>query len=320
MRIVVTGALGHIGSRLIRDLPSELPEAEITLLNHYSAQRYYTLFDLPAGGRYRFVGGDVLKEDLAALFRGADAVVHLASITRTVDGPVGKEIEGLNVVATERVASACARTNVPLAFVSTTSVYGTRAARVDESCRPDELVPQSSYARTKLREEEAVQEAGRTQGLQFTICRFGTIFGFSPGMRFDTAVNKFCWQANLGQPVTVWRTAMEQTRPYLDVADASAALVFLLRRKLFDRGIYNVLTLNTSVSHILRVIRRDIPELEVRLVESERMNELSFEVSDARFRALGFAVRGDLPGAIALVLEKLRGIRVPATQALRRAG
>ena len=38
-------------------------------------------------------------------------------------------------------------------------------------------------------------------------------------MRFHTAVNKFCWQATMGQPISVWTTAYDQKRPYLDIED-----------------------------------------------------------------------------------------------------
>src|ERR1700704_5984440 len=68
------------------------------------------------------------------------------------------------------------------------------------------------------------------QGLRCVIFRFGTIAGASIGMRFHTAVNKFAWQACLGIPITVWRTALHQKRPYLSLRDAVRALAFVLAR------------------------------------------------------------------------------------------
>ena len=40
MKIVVTGALGHIGSALIRQLPFDFPEAEIVMVDSMMTQRY----------------------------------------------------------------------------------------------------------------------------------------------------------------------------------------------------------------------------------------------------------------------------------------
>ena len=60
MKIVITGALGHIGSKVIRELPSAFPNAEIVLVDNLLVQRYCSLFNLPSQGNYRFLEGDVL--------------------------------------------------------------------------------------------------------------------------------------------------------------------------------------------------------------------------------------------------------------------
>ena len=48
--------------------------------------------------------------------------------------------------------------------------------------------------------------------MKFIILRFGTIYGVSSGMRFHTAVNKFCYQAAFNKPLTVWKTALNQKK------------------------------------------------------------------------------------------------------------
>lgn len=127
-------------------------------------------------------------------------------------------------------------------------------------------------------------------------------------MRFHTAVNKFCWQAVLGQPLTVWRTALHQRRPYLDLTDGVRAIDFMLRRGL-DRRLYNVLTTNASVADIVELIREVVPDVAVTEVDSAVMNQLSYEVDDRRFRSLGFAVTGDLRRAIRDTVMQLSGVR-----------
>ena len=306
MKIAVTGALGHIGSGLIRDLPTHFPGAEIVMIDNLMTQRYASLFNLPDKGRFRFIEADVRAIDLKPLFAGAQAVVHLAAITDAA-GSFGKaaEVEANNYGATEKVAAACLEAGTPLIHLSSTSVYGTQSALVAEDCPPEDLKPQSPYAETKLREESLVANlAGKS--LRAVSCRFGTIFGPSPGMRFHTAVNKFCWQAVMGQPLTVWSTAYDQKRPYLDLGDAVRALAFIIGNGVFDGRTYNVLTLNATVRDIVGAIRGRLPDLAVSLVDSPIMNQLSYEVSAQRFVDRGFVFTGDLRRGIDSTISLIR--------------
>jgi UDP-glucose 4-epimerase len=310
MKLVVTGALGHIGSRLIRSFPERYPGAEVILLDNLSAQRYVSLFNLPEGVRYRFVEADVTKVDLAPFVDGAACVVHLAAITNAAASFDNQsQVEAVNFQATSRVAEACAAAKVPVFYVSSTSVYGTQAEKVDEDCPISDLQPQSPYAETKLREEALLAELGKTHGLRYIACRFGTIFGASPGMRFHTAVNKFCWQAVVGQPVSVWRTALNQVRPYLDLTDAVNAINFAIAGGHFPNQIYNVLTFNATVAQIVGAIQERIPDLKIDYVDAKIMNQLSYDVMCDKFKALGFTFEGDLTRGIHDTLGLLHNAR-----------
>jgi len=295
MKIVVTGALGHIGSALIRELPLHFPGADIVMLDNMLTQRYASLFDLPATGRYRFIEADVRTADLTRLIDGAHVVVHLAAISDaagTFDRAA--ELEANNFDATAKIAAACREADARLVHLSSTSVYGTQNEVVSEDCTADELKPQSPYATTKLKEEALVQSLAKSGGLRAVVFRFGTIFGTSPGMRYHTAVNKFCWQAVMGQPLSIWRSAYEQKRPYLDLTDAIRAIAFVIKRDLFDGRVYNALTLNATVRDIVEAIRAFVPGLELSFVNSPIMNQLSYEVSRQRFLDCGFIFAGDI--------------------------
>lgn len=309
MRIVITGALGHIGSSLIRELPGAFPDAELVLVDNLSTQRYCALFDLPQEGRYQFVEADILEADLPDLFDGAEAVVHLAAITDAVGSfEIRDRVEEVNFLGTQKTAQACAQTGSALLFPSTTSVYGSLRAVVDEDCSPAELKPQSPYAESKLKAEQYLSVAQQSIGLRFVTCRFGTIFGTSSGMRFHTAVNKFCWQAVTGQPLTVWRTALDQKRPYLYLRDAVETIFFILRHRLFDGCVYNVVTTNSSVREIVTIIRSHISDLSIDYVDRPIMNQLSYEVTSDRFRRLGFKFKGNLEEGIAETIHLFQGI------------
>ena len=309
MNIVITGALGHIGSRFIHDLrPGDF--GRVVLVDNLATQRYASLFNLPDGVPFRFVEADVFKADLDSLFAGADVVLHLAAITDATNSfEIQDQIERVNHEGTLKVAQACIRAQCPLIFISSTSVYGTQQEVVDESCSAAELRPQSPYAEAKLKSEQMLQTLGEKEGLRFITCRFGTIFGVSPGMRFHTAVNKFAWQACVGKPLTVWRTAMDQKRPYLDLGDAVRSLRFIMERNLFDNGVYNVLTANATVREIVGIIQSQIRNVQVEYVDTRIMNQLSYHVLNEKFRARGFAFTGSVEEGIKQTIHLLRNVR-----------
>ena len=311
MKIVVTGALGHIGSFVIRKLPYQFPGAEIIMIDNMMTQRYSSLFNLPSTGNYKFIEMDITTQDMRALFDDVQVVIHLAAITDAA-GSFDKvaEVEENNFQSTVKVADASLETGARLIALSSTSVYGTQNDIVDEDCSEEELQPQSPYAKTKLKEEKLIKELGNNKGLKAISCRFGSIFGASLGMRFHTAVNKFCWQAAMGLPITVWKTAYEQKRPYLDLFDAFRAICFIIQNDLFDGRTYNVLTMNSTVCQIVETIREFVPELEISFIDNKIMNQLSYEVSCDRFQEQGFTFAGDLHHGIGETIALLRQANV----------
>ena len=307
MKIIITGAIGHIGSYIIRNLGIQFPMAEIIMIDNMMTQRFPSLFNLPPMGKYRFIEGDVTKMDLDIVFSGASVVIHLAAITDAAGSfDRAEELEENNYQSTVKVANACAKNGASLIALSSTSVYGTQNEVVDEDCSKEELQPQSPYAVTKLKEEKLISKLSKENGLRAIHCRFGTIFGVSPGMRFHTAVNKFCWQAVMGQPITVWSTAYDQKRPYLDLFDASRAIAFIIEKDIFDGRIYNVLTNNSTVRQVVEIIREFVPDLDVEFVDNKIMNQLSYEVLDERFKSKGFVPAGSLKRAIGETISLLK--------------
>ena len=138
--------------------------------------------------------------------------------------------------------------------ISSTSVYGKQAEIVDENCEEKYLKPQSPYADIKLIEEKMLKKERKS--LVYNTFRFGTIAGVSKGIRFHTAVNKFCFNAAINQDIQVYKTALHQYRPYLSLDDAFKIFKFSIENDFFKIDIYNALSGNFTVNQILKKIKK----------------------------------------------------------------
>jgi len=309
MNLLITGGLGHIGSFLTRKISESMNVSSITVIDSMQTQRYASLFDLPNKPKISFIEKkvkDLNKKEI--INKRIDHIIHLAATT-DASGTLDQSdsLFSNNLGSTKAIIQLCGELKIPLIFPSTTSVYGSQNRLVDEKCQ--ELIPQSPYAKCKLEEEEEIRKAAKS-GLATVILRLGTIHGASAGMRFHTAVNKFCFQAACRQPISVWKTALNQKRPYLSLSDAARAIAHIIDKQIFDGEIYNVLTKNHTVQNIIDSIEFVLGEkCAIDFVESPIMNQLSYEVSNTKFKLTGFEFNGSLEKDIENTMLILNGIR-----------
>ena len=298
--VLVTGGLGHIGSALVKKLA---PDYSVTVVDNLLTQRYCSLFSF--NQPVKFIEGSFKDVSLD----GIDTVIHLAAITNAA-GSFGckAEIEKVNVRDTRSFIKRCKDSDVGLfVFPSSTSVYGVSADVVFED-DDQYLNPQSPYAESKLAIEETIQQR-LGESCKYLILSLGTIFGPSPGMRFHTAVNKFCYQAALGQPLTIWKDNYDKVRPYLGINDACCAIDHFLKKRGVheDRHrnkIYNVLTENVKTRHIVDFLDKMVG-VEIEMVDTPLLNQYSYTVSNQRLKAGGFYPKDNMLDEIFKTLKLL---------------
>ena len=170
-----------------------------------------------------------------------------------------------------------------LIHLSSTSVYGLKSEEVDETNRF--LAPQSPYAKEKIMEEKLLKK--NSHKLNYTTLRLGTITGVSKGMRFHTAVNKFCLNTILKDEIPIWGKALDLYRPYLSLKDAIKTMLFLINKNKFNNEIYNVVTKNYNVREILNLIKKNKYKLNIKLIKSPILNKYSFKVSRKKLKIWG---------------------------------
>lgn len=153
MRIAVVGATGNVGTSLLRALADE-PEVESIV----GIARRRPALEAP---KAEWVAANVVDADLARLFRGADAAVHLAWLIQP--GHDRNLLWRVNVEGSTRVFRAAAEAGVrTIVYASSLGAYspGPKDRRVDESW-PTNGVPTSFYARHKAEVERRLDRFER---------------------------------------------------------------------------------------------------------------------------------------------------------------
>ena len=281
MNLLITGALGHIGSGLIEKVGKIKNLKNVYLLDSARSNNLNVLFNLSNKKiKFKFLLEDLnSKNSLNSITGKIDTVVHLAAITNAEQSFKNKKlIFENNFGIFKRIVNFCLKKNAKLIHLSSTSVYGHSTKTVDENFK--NLEPRSPYAEEKLMEENYLK---RLKKIKFITFRLGTISGISKGMRFHTAVNKFCLNTILGQEIPVWTNALNQQRPYCSLKDAIRAIIKIINYNRFDNQTYNVLTKNYTVGQILNMIKSNNFKFKIKKTNTPILNQSFYGVSNKKF-------------------------------------
>ncbi len=233
MRVLVTGGAGYIGSILSRALLEK--GYDVTCLDRL------------------FFGDDSIKEiaeritlvkdDIRwfepRILKGVDAVVDLASLSNDPSGELDpqKTLE-INHKGRARVAALARKHGVrKYVLASTCSVYGFQKGMLTEE---SSLNPLTTYAKANvLAEKEVLPLADRA--FSVTALRQATVYGFSPRMRFDLAINGMVLGFFKNGKIPIMRDG-KQWRPFVHVRDTSNAFIKVLESdsELVSGQIFNV--------------------------------------------------------------------------------
>tara|TARA_B100001057_G_scaffold278857_1_gene279119 strand:- start:298 stop:1224 length:927 start_codon:yes stop_codon:yes gene_type:complete len=307
MNLLITGCCGHIGSYLADNVYKIKKIKKTVLVDNIKSNRFCSLFNLGKNNNLKFFLRDVNKKNSLKDFRNIDYVIHCASMTNA-EKSFGKEKEMYknNIDCLKNVIDFCKKNKSKLIHLSSTSVYGKQTDLVDEDCEEKYLKPQSPYADIKLIEEKMLIK--NSNKLRYNTFRFGTIAGVSKGIRFHTAVNKFCLNASINESIFVYKTALNQYRPYLSLNDAFKVFKFCIEKDFFENEIFNALSGNYTVNQILQKIRKYKKNIKVKLVKSEIMNQLSYHVSSKKLENNGLFLKGNIDNDIKQTLKLLSNI------------
>jgi nucleoside-diphosphate-sugar epimerase len=290
MRVLLTGGAGFIGSIIARKLLADDHYIRIMDTLNYG---FDPIRDIMPNKNLDLFPGDIRKSnDINDALNDVDVVLHLAAIVGDPACAVQADnATETNYLSTLRLAVAAKDKGIKkFIFASTCSVYGANEDLMDETSPKN---PQSLYAQTKIYAENGISQF-KAEGFEPVILRLSTLYGLSPRLRFDLAVNYLTGKMLNENACMIF--GGDQWRPFLHVDDAANAFLFAIDKYDSMKGeAYNVgyNGENYQMKQIGNILEETFPEAEVQYVE-EVKDPRSYRVSFDKIESLGFVGNREL--------------------------
>jgi nucleoside-diphosphate-sugar epimerase len=233
MKVLVTGGAGYIGAILCR----------LLVENGYTVTCLDRLFFGTDSLKDIADKITIVKDDIRwfkpEVLNGIDAVFDLASLSNDPSGELDpQKTLAINYKGRVRVAKLSKKKGVKkYVLASTCSVYGFQEGILTEK---SSLNPLTTYAKANtLAEKEVLPLADKS--FSVTALRQATVYGYSPRMRFDLAINGMVLGFYKKGKIPIMKDG-KQWRPFVHVRDTANAFIKVLEAEpeLVNEQIFNV--------------------------------------------------------------------------------
>ena len=301
--VLVTGGAGYIGSVLTQRLLDRGYRVRILDRLYWGRGPIGAILD-----QVELIEADVRDMPASAL-DGVHAVIHLAGLSNDPTAEYDPEANWqMNAVATETLGRNCVDRDVErVVFASSCSLYDGMPPGMHDETAP--IQPRGAYATSKRYGEEALT-ALVDEGLCPVMLRNGTVYGYSPRMRFDLVVNTFVKDALLRGQLSLHGGGW-MWRPLVDVRDVSDAMIAAMEAPadLVRGEVFNVLHSNYQIRELAMLVAGSVQLLgrsvTLREEPAPRLTR-DYECSNTKLAArLGFQPSHSVVEAIDVILASI---------------
>jgi len=296
MKVLVTGATGWLGMRLVELLREKKKEVRCLVLPAIDSTYLKTL------GTEIFIGNLLNSESLKGLCDGIDTVFHCAGV---VHPNRVKEFYEVNVEGTKNILEKAVKLGVGrFIYVSSNSVGGVNISRTKLMEEFDPPHPYKHYGLSKYKAEELVNRAFREGKIKTTILRPCWFYG----IRQPERQTRFFKMIKKGNPIIFGDGKNLRSMSYIDnVVDA----LLLVEQKdisigntywIADKRPYSTIEIYQIIARLLKV-----KDFRPRFVPT--FVSTMCEIADTLIQSIGFYIKelhvaGELAKNIACSIKK----------------
>jgi nucleoside-diphosphate-sugar epimerase len=266
-KVLVTGGGGYIGTILAEKLLDRGYAVKLLDTFYWGMEPLKNIKD-----KVEIVQADIRDVDKSVL-KDVTAVIHQAGLSNDPMAEFNPKANyEINTNATKKLAEMCKENGVRrFTFASSGSIYDIGLLAEDVLQNEEAKVhPKAAYSVSKYKAECELLKLADAN-FEPVIMRQGTVYGFSPRMRYDLVVNTMLKTALLYNKLIVF-CGGEQWRPLIDISDVAEAHIIAIEADSKDVAgqifnlvykNYRVLELAHWVQKALRELKGMNPEIEV---------------------------------------------------------
>ena len=311
-RILVVGGAGYVGSVLTEELLQRGYAVRVLDRLYFGADGLHGVRD-----RIELVDAD-MRTVSPAVLDGVDAVVNVGGLSNDPTAEYNPQANyAINTVATVELARLCKAQGVRrYIFASSCSIYDCGVLEEGADVLQDEtspVAPRAPYSVSKREAERALLPLADA-GFCPVVLRKGTVYGYSPRMRYDLVVNTFVRDALTRGQLTLHHGG-EMWRPLVDVRDAAQAYVLLVEadESLVRGEIFNLCYQNLRISELALRVREALRGLGIAVdlrPDYQHGGVRNYRVSGAKIaRVLNFRPKVSIDEAVAELVEQAQRAR-----------
>ena len=256
-KVLITGIAGFIGSHTA--LAAKALNWQVigidSITDYYDTKiKRNNLEKLNAAGITDIHQTDLLYCDLQSILKDVDVVLHCAAQPGVRDSWTHfDKYVASNILATQRLLEACAKSNVTrLVYSSSSSVYGD--LQKFPVLETNHLNPVSPYGITKLAAEHLCSSYSLNSDLSVVSLRYFTVYG--PGQRPDMAIHRLINSALHQTPFPLFGDG-SFIRDFTFVTDVARANLAALANDIPSGTIINIAGgESTSMSELIRMVEK----------------------------------------------------------------